>query len=395
MNDSFQMSDLFMFQLPRKIIFGNGAVKKIGEEATTMFPGRKKVLMITDKGVRGAGLTNDAVASLTKSGFEVVVFDEVVPDPPFAMVERCLDLARKQGADVIFGIGGGSSIDTAKIVSCMAPYEAGIDEYLGINKVSKPGLPKIFVPTTAGTGSELSHTFVLTDDRKNDKVTSYSPYAFSDISIIDPTLTLGLPPRITAESGMDALSHALESFVTIKANPLSDLLSLKGIEVISKNLRKAYTKGTHHLDARYAMCFGVCMGTMAIRSSGIGAVHATCYPPAMKYHLTHGLAISIMMPYVMEYNLSSNLAKYAAIASEMGENVGALSTRDAAMASVNAVRQLMADLGIPLRLRDVGARQEDFPEFAKTVVKRYAHHVANNPRNLTEQDILRIYESAW
>lgn len=395
MNDFFQMSDIFMFQLPRKIIFGNGAIKKIGEEATAMFPGQNRALLITDKGVHGAGLTDEATASLKKSGFEVIVFDEVTPDPPFTLVNKCLALARKEKIGVILGIGGGSSIDTAKIVSCMAPYQDGIDAYLGINKVQRPGLPKIFVPTTAGTGSELSHTFVLTDDRVNDKVTSYSPFAFSDISIIDPTLTLSMPAKVTAESGMDAFSHALESFLTVRANPLSDTLSMRGIEVISKNIRKAYTKGTHSLDARYAMCFGVCMGTMAIRSSGIGAVHATCYPPAMKYHLTHGMAISIMMPYVMEYNLPSNLGKYAAIASAMGENGANLSTRAAAMTSVDAVRQLTADLGIPSRLRDVGAKQEDFPEFAKTVVKRYAHHVANNPRNLTEQDILKIFQSAW
>ena len=395
MSDFFQMSDIFMFQLPRKIIFGNGAIKKIGEEAAAMFPGQSSALLITDKGVLGAGLTDEATASLKKSGFEVIVFDEVTPDPPFTLVDKCLALARKEKIGVILGIGGGSSIDTAKIVSCMAPYQDGIDAYLGINKVQRPGLPKIFVPTTAGTGSELSHTFVLTDDRVNDKVTSYSPFAFSDISIIDPTLTLSMPAKVTAESGMDAFSHALESFLTVRANPLSDTLSMRGIEVISKNIRKAYTKGTHSLDARYAMCFGVCMGTMAIRSSGIGAVHATCYPPAMKYHLTHGMAISIMMPYVMEYNLPSNLEKYAAIASAMGENGANLSTRAAAMTSVDAVRQLAADLGIPSRLRDVGAKQEDFPEFAKTVVKRYAHHVANNPRNLTEQDILKIFQSAW
>lgn len=393
-DDFFKMSDIFMFQLPRKIIFGNGAINKIGEEAATLFAG-KRVLMITDKGVIQAGLTDEATASFKKKGFEVVVFDEVVPDPPISLILKCTGQARKEGINIIFGIGGGSSIDTAKAVSFMVPYDGDIRDCLGINQVKKPGLPKIFVPTTAGTGSELSHTFVLTDDRSGDKITSYSPYTFSDLSIIDPTLTLSLPPKITAESGMDAFSHALESFVTIRANPLSDLFSLRGIEIISKNIRKAYTKGTHNLDARYAMCFGVCMGTMAIRSSGIGAIHATCYPPAMKYHLTHGLAISIMMPHVMEYNLISNMEKYAAVASAMDEKVDGLSVMDAARFAIKAVKQLITDLGLPLRLREVGAKQEDLPDFARIVMKRYAHHVTNNPRNLTEQDILRIYESAW
>jgi alcohol dehydrogenase len=394
MNNFFEMSNIFMFQLPRKIIFGNGAISNIGQEAAATFTERK-VLMITDKGVIKAGLTEEAVTSLKKNGFDVLVFDEVVPDPLISIVLKASAFARKEGVNIIFGIGGGSSIDTAKAVSIMVPYEGDIFDCLGINRVKKPGLPKMFVPTTAGTGSELSHTFILTDDKSGDKITSYSPYTFSDLSIIDPTLTLNLPPKITAESGMDAFSHALESFVTIKANPLSDLFSLRGIGLISKHLRKAYSKGTHSLDARYAMCFGVCMGTMAVRSSGVGAVHATCYPPAMKYHLSHGLAISLMMPYIMEYNLISNPEKFAAVASAMGEKVEGLSTYDAAQVAAKAVRRLLGDLGLPLRLRDVGAKKEDFPEFARIVVKRYAHHLANNPRNIGEQDIIGVYESAW
>ena len=395
MDTFFKMSDTFMFQLPRKVIFGNGSVQKMGEEARGIVAGGKKALMVSDKGVVAAGLTAGAKASLEKSGFEVVVFDGVTADAPISLVHACTDLGRKEGADVVVAIGGGSVIDTAKAVSFMIPYKGKLEDNLGIGKVKQPGLPKIFVPTTAGTGSDLSHTFVLYDDTSGDKITSYSPYCFADISIIDPTLTLNLPQRITAESGMDAFSHALEAFVTVKANPLSDVLALKGVEVISRNIQKAYAKGPQNLDARYAMCFGVCMGTMAIRSSGVGAIHATCYPPAMEYHLSHGVAISIMMPYVMEYNLIANTGKYAAVAAAMGEKVDGLSEREAAQASVEAVKRLMKDMDIPLRLRDVGGKKEDFPKFAATVVKRYAHHIANNPRNLTEKDLLKIYEMAW
>jgi alcohol dehydrogenase len=277
----------------------------------------------------------------------------------------------------------------------MVPHQGQIQDCLGINQVKQLGLPKVFIPTTAGTGSELSHTFVLLDDDTGDKITSYSPYTFADLSIIDPTLTLSMPPKVTAESGMDAFSHALESFVTVRANPLSDLFARRGIEIISRNIGKAYAKGSQNLEARYGMCFGVSMGTMAIRSSGVGAIHATCYPPAMKYHLTHGVAISLMMPSVMAFNLISNLEKYAAVAEAMGERVDGLSTVEAAQVSVEAVRRLIADLGLPTRLRDVGASRDDFREFARVVVKRYSHHIANNPRNATEDDLVRIYESAW
>jgi alcohol dehydrogenase class IV len=209
MKDFSHMSDLFMFQLPRKIIFGNGAIQKIGAEAAGMFAGAKKVLMVTDKGVLKAGLPEDAMASLKKSGFDVLVFDEVMPDPPIPLVLKCTNIARKEEAQIIFGIGGGSVMDAAKAVSVIAPSNGDIYECLGSNQVKKPGLSKILVPTTAGTGSEISNSFVLTDDRSGDKIASSSPYTFADLSIIDPVLTMTMPPRVTAESGMDAFSHAL------------------------------------------------------------------------------------------------------------------------------------------------------------------------------------------
>ncbi len=291
MVDFFKMTDTFGFQLPRKILFGNQAVEKVGVEIKAEF-GSGKILLVTDKGIANSGLLEKVKDPLEKEGFEVIVFDAVLPDSPIKLVMQGAEIARQAGATIILALGGGSSIDTAKAISFMVDYSGDIREILGSNQVKRAGLPKVFIPTTAGTGSELSHTFVLYDDDSGRKITSYSPFAFADISIIDPTLTLNLPPRITAESGIDAFSHALESFVTIKANPLSDLFSLRGIELIAKNLRKAYAKGPHHLDARYAMCLGVCMGTMAIRSSGVGAVHATCYPLAMKYKLSHGWPVS-------------------------------------------------------------------------------------------------------
>ncbi len=395
-DDFFKMSDIFMFQIPRKIVFGNGAIRRIGEEAANIFAG-KKILMITDKGVVRAGLTDEAAVSLKKNGFDVIVFDGVLSDPPVSVVLECIALARKERVDIIFGIGGGSCIDAAKAVSLFFPYEGDIYGCIGlaINKVKNPGLPKIFVPTTAGTGADLSNSFVLTDDRTNEKISSNTPYAFSDLSIIDPALTLNLPPKITAESGMDAFSHSLESFVSLQANPLSDLFALRGIELISKNIRKAHSQGPKSPDARYAMCFAVCMGTMALRSSRGGAIHPTCYPLAMKYRLTHGLSISLMMPYVMEYNLTSDLKRFAAVASAMGERIEGFSTEEAAHLAVKAVKRLMGDLGLPLRLRDIGVKKEEFAEFAKFVVQRYPHYLATNPRKVSEQDIIGIYESAW
>ncbi len=394
MEDFFKMADVFMFQLPRKIIFGNGAITRLGEEARTLFGG-ERVLMVTDKGVAAAGLTDQAAASLREHGFKVAVFDESAPDAPIGLVLKGAGMARETGAQIIVGIGGGSSIDTAKAISFMAGDEGDIHRHLGINQVKAPGLAKIFIPTTAGTGSELSHTFVLYDEQSGDKITSYSPHTFADLALIDPELTLSMPPKVTAESGLDAFSHALESFVTVKANPLSDLFSHRGIELISTNLLKAYSKGPNNLHARYAMCFGVCMGTMAIRSSGIGAVHAISYPAATKYHLSHAQAIGLVMPAVMRFNLIGNLEKYAAVARAMGEKTDGLSTFEAAEKAVTAVRRLTDQIGMSSRLGDLeAASADDFEGFADVAIKRYAHHLANNPRQVNKDDIIGIYDAA-
>jgi alcohol dehydrogenase class IV len=395
MNNLLNLSSLFLFEIPGKIIFGNGAIKKIGEEVASTFEG-KKVVMITDKGVIGAGLTEEATTSLKEKGFEVTVFDKVVSDPFISTVLRGVEYTRREKADIVFGIGGGSSLDVAKAISILVPYKGHIQDCLGLNRVKRRGLPKVLVPTTAGTGSEVSAGCILTDDKTGKKITSFSPYFLSDLSIIDPTLTLSLPQNVTRDTGMDAFSHALEAFLCARANPLSDLFAERAIECISSNIRKAYayTNGTHNLEARYWMCLGASFGILAMRASAGGMIHATSYPPATKYHLTHGMSISIMMPYVMEYNLIGNPEKYATVASTMGEKVGHLSTMDGARAAVQAVRKLLLDLEFPTNLKEIGAKRKDLPKFAK-VAMSYTRNVANNPRNLTERDVLRIYESAW
>jgi len=393
MENTLKMTDVFMFQLPKRIIFGNGAIQQIGTEIKNLAV--RKVIIITDSGIVKAGLLEGAISSLKREGIQFEVFDKVIPEPPINVVEECTLIVKKEKFEGVVGFGGGSSIDTAKAVSFMATNDGNIRGYLGVNNVKQAGIPKIFVPTTAGTGSELSHTFVLTDEQSNAKITSYSPYVFADLSIIDPVLTLNLPPKVTAESGIDALSHALESYVTVRSNPLSEMFSLKGIEYISKYLRQAYTKGTKLLEARYFMCLGVCMGTMAIRSSGVGAIHALCYPPGAKHHLSHGLAIALMMPHVMQYNLISNLAKYANVAEAMGEKIEGLSLYQAALRSVDAVNSLIRDVGIPQRLRDFGIKEEEFSQFAEEIPKHYSHHLANNPRDLSIEEIKQIYRNAY
>lgn len=387
------MSDMFMFQLPRKVLFGNGAIHQIGAEIKNL--NVRRLIIVTDPGVVKAGLLADVISSMKKERIQSDLFDQVKPDPPISVVEECTRKVKKEHFDAVLGVGGGSVLDAAKAISFMATHDGDIHQYLGINRVQKPGITKIFVPTTAGTGSELSSAFILTDEQSGAKISSSSPYAFADLSVIDPVLTLNLPPKITAESGIDALSHALESYVTARANPLSDTLSLKGIEYIGRFLRQAYSKGSKSLEARYFMCLGVCMGTMAIRSSGLGAIHAMCYPPAIKNHLSHGLSIALIMPSVMECNFISNLAKFANIAEAMGMKTEGLSLHEAALKSIEAVRLLLRDLGLSRKLRDFGIPKEDLGQYAEDVAKNYPHLFTANPRDLSVEEIRQIYENAY
>ena len=384
---------VYTFQCPKRIIFGNGAVNRYGEEVKRL--NGKYPLIITDKGIISEGLIDKLKAPLDKEKIRYEIYDGALPDAPIRIIEEALGIVKSNKHDLIIGFGGGSSIDTAKVVSIMATAEKDIMDCFGIETAENPGLPKVFTPTTAGTGSELSTAFVCLDDKTGDKRVGYSQYASADVAIVDPTLTLTLPPKLTAETGFDALSHAVECYVTAKSNPFSEMFSLKGIQTISRYIRRAYAKGQDDLEARYFMCLGVHEGTLGIRSSGTGACPALAYPPQVKYHLSHAVSVAVMLPYVMEYNLIGNLEKYANVAQAMGERIEGLSVSDAAYRSVEAIKRLLQDLSLPSRLREVGAKKEDFQAFSEKVPNLYKHLINNNPRDMRAEDIRQIYESAW
>ena len=386
-------SGVYIFQCPKRIIFGNGAVNQYGPEVKRL--NVKYPLIVTDKGIISAGLIDKLKAPLEKEKIKYEIYDGALPDAPIRTVEEGLEIVKKNKHDLIIGFGGGSSIDTAKAISIMATAENDIMHCFGIETVEKSGLPKIFTPTTAGTGSELSTTFVCLEDKAGDKRVGYSRFAIADVAIVDPMLTLTLPPKLTAETGFDALSHAIECYVTAKSNPFSEMFAYKGIQTISRYIRRAYAKGQDDLEARYFMCLGVHEGTLGIRSSGTGACPALAYPPQVKYHLSHPVSVAVMLPYVMEYNLIGNLEKYANVAEAMGERIEGLSVFDAAYRSVEAIKRLLQDLSLPLRLREVGAKKEDFKTFSETVPKLYKHLINNNPRDMRAEDIKKVYENAW
>ncbi len=378
-----------MFQTTRRIIFGSGAIGRLPEELSRL--GVKKVMIITDPGLVEAGIISGVEKSLKDGGFEIQIFQEVEPDPRYQIVEKAADEIRKAQAEAVVGIGGGSPLDIAKVASVSAADEKSVKSFFGIDLVPGEGLKTILVPTTAGTGSEATPIAILSDEEEKLKKGIVSPYLFPNAAILDPELTLGLPAEMTASTGMDALIHAVEAYTSRNANSFTDLLAEKAVRLISSDLRRAFADGDN-IEARSSMLEGSLLAGMAFANAGVTAVHAFAYPIGAEFHIPHGMANSIMLVPVMEFNLLGNMAKFSKIAEFFGENVQGLSEREAAFRAVSAMDTMAGDLNIPRHLGDFGVKKEDIPALAEGVMK-VTRLLANNPRKLKLEDAKNIYES--
>jgi alcohol dehydrogenase class IV len=381
---------LSLFRTTRRILFGAGSAEKTGTEAQLLKA--KKALIITDPGVIQAGLLEGIEKSLQSVGIPFAIFDGVEPDPRIEVVGKSVEKARKEGIDLIIGFGGGSSLDIAKVTSIMVANPGKIDSFFGIDLVPNPGVPVILIPTTAGTGSEVTPIAILSDTKEKLKKGIVSPTLFPEVALVDPKLTVGLPPSVTAFTGMDALTHAIEACYSVNATGLSDLLAIRAMELISKNLRMAYAYG-ENLSARSNMMEGSLLAGIAFANAGVGAVHAFAYPLGGEFHLAHGLTNTLMLPYVMRYNILGCAYKFAQMAKAFGENIEGLSELDAAEAAVKFVERLSDDLRVPRRLRDVGIPEKAIPGLAEAAMK-VTRLLANNPRKIALEDAIAIYKSA-
>ena len=379
------------FFSPNKILLGIGATKEIGKETKAL--GGTKVLIVTDSGVVNSGLVDSLRTNLEEAGLKVLLFDRVEPEPPADIVDEGVRYIKETGTDIVIGVGGGSSLDVAKGASLLASNPGNVLDYCGIDLIPKRGLPKILVPTTAGTGSEVTRVLVVTDKRDNMKKAVYSNYAIADLAIVDPMLTLSMPSKVTADTGMDALVHAIETYVSMNATPFSDLLASKAIELIGKYLSIAFAKN-ENLEARYNMALASLLAGLAFASGGLGAVHALAYPLGTEYHLPHGRTNAIMLPHVMEFNLIGNHFRYATIAELMGKGEDIKDLKAKAALAVEAVIGLLNDIQIPYHLRDYGIPKEAIPKLVKEGMKQ-ARLFVPNPRNLSESDVEAIYIKAW
>jgi len=365
--------------------------QKLGSLAVEKFP-QRNALLVTDSGLVQAGLIAPISANLETSGFTVTLFDGVLPDPTEAILLDCVDLARRAGVDVVIGLGGGSSLDVAKLTAVLMQSKQALPEMYGIGNVRGARLPLILIPTTSGTGSEVTHIAILTT-KENTKMGVVAPQLYADFVLLDASLTTGLPPRHTAATGIDAMVHAIEAYTSRhKKNPISDALAKEALRLLSSNLIQACREGLDR-GAREGMLLGAMLAGQAFSNAPVAAVHALAYPLGGHYHIPHGLSNALMLGPVLRFNAPAAAALYAQLADVIGAP-GNGTIFERATDFVAAMEHLMNESGAPRRLRDVGVKEEDLPMMAADAMKQ-TRLLVNNPVDVTESDAMALYREAF
>ena len=390
----------YQVRFPRGVHFGLGVSEKIGEIVKSY--GGKNALIVTDRVLGPAGIIEKISRSLSGAGVQSVVYDGVVTEPTTQQVEEGLAMYRKGNCDLVIALGGGSCIDAAKGIAVLATNGGRLQDYEGRGKIKKPKAPLIAVPTTAGTGSEVSWGAVITDTERKVKFIVHSPLNIPEEAIEDPLLTLSMPPSITASSGMDALTHAIEGFIsTREANqgygslPLIQFFALPAIELIGKNLRQAWANGKD-LEARSNMLLGQLLAGFTFANNGTTLAHGMARPLGAYFHVPHGLANAIVLPRVMEFTWMAVPDKFAQIARAMGEDTAGLSVIQAAEKAVAAVKRLCLDVQIP-KLSELGIGKD---EYEKVLTQMAKDGLASgtpqvNPRVPSEKQIVELFKLVY
>ncbi len=383
-------AQLFAVTQPTRIQFGAGTLKDLGKTVKD-FNGTN-VLLVVDPGLVKAGLLRKIAAPLKKAKIPFTVYDKIDPEPGLKLADKGCKIAKKAGCDCVVGAGGGSAMDVAKAIAILITNGGKAVDYLGLGLIKKAGVPKIMIPTSAGTGAEVTFTAVFINEKTGSKGGMNGDPLYPDAAILDPELTISLPPHVTAFTGIDALTHALEAYTSTQAHVISEMYSLEAIDLIARNLPAAYANGGN-LEARSAMLMGSLLGGKALATAGVGLVHAMAYPMGGMFGIPHGLANAVLLPYVVEYNLIGDRKKFAILAEVLGQNTDELSLREAAKLCVRALFDLNADVGIPYTLADLKIPVESIPEMAK-IALTVTRPVENNPRQPTLDEVISIYESA-
>ena len=386
---------VYGFFIPSVTLIGIGASKQIPAKIKAL--GGSKPLIVTDKGITGCGLTKQITDLLDAAGMKYEVYDETIPNPTDKNVHDGVDVYKKKKCDSLISLGGGSSHDCGKGIGLVVANGGKIHDFEGVDKSSTPMPPYLAVNTTAGTASEMTRFCIITDTSRKVKMAIVDWRVTPGIAIDDPMLMVGMPPALTAATGMDALTHAVEAYVSTIATPMTDACAQKAIELIAKYLRKAVANGKD-VEAREGMCFAQYLAGMAFNNASLGHVHAMAHQLGGFYDLPHGECNAILLPHVERANMNAKLERFVDMAKFLGENVEGLSIRAAAEKCLDAIKQLSTDVGIPAGLIELGKR------YGKNVKKEdIAIMTANaqkdacgftNPRCLKDADVTAIYEAA-
>jgi len=369
--------------------FGSGAVQNVASEIKNR--GLKKALVVTDKDLIKFNVTTKVMKVLDDAGIAYEVFDRVKANPTIANVHDGLDACKKANADVLVPVGGGSAIDTAKAIGIimMNPEFSDVRSLEGVANTKNKAMPIIAVPTTAGTAAEVTINYVITDEEKKRKFVCVDPHDIPVVAVVDPDMMSSMPKGLTAATGMDALTHAIEGYITKGAWEMTDMVHLKAIEIISRSLRSAVN---NEKKGREDMALGQYIAGMGFSNVGLGIVHSMAHPLGAVYDTPHGVANAIILPTVMEYNADATGEKYRYIAKAMGvEGTENMTPEEYRKAAVDAVRKLSADVGIPAKLSDVGVKEEDIEFLAESAMADAC--TPGNPKDPTKEDIIRLYKS--
>jgi alcohol dehydrogenase len=370
-----------VFRIPPIVHYGPGTFEQLGPSVREL--GLRRVLLVTDRGMVQLGVADQAERNLG-STVQVSVFDGVQPDPTLDNVEAGLQLLHRDGCDGVVAVGGGSAMDCAKAIAVRHGNPGPLPEFAGVEKIPRPGLPLVCVPTTAGTGSEATRVMVITDTVRDVKMMFASRFCIAAAAIVDPLLSLKMPKPLTAAVGVDALTHAIEAYVSRRAQPLTDLLALSAIRLIFRNLRRAYDHG-EDVEARSAVMLGAMQAGMAFSNASVALVHGMARPLGACFHLSHGISIAVLLPIVTEWSVAAAPERYSRIAAEMEE-------RDL----VAALRRLNRDVGIPT-LRQLPAAADRYESLLEKMAADAlaSGSPANNPRPSTASEIIELYRKAY
>jgi alcohol dehydrogenase len=380
----------FGFFIPCVTLMGVGAHKEVGTRIKSL--GATKPLLVTDKGMTRIGMTKKIVDLIKDTtSIQAVIFDETIPNPTDKNVEAGLKAYQKNQCDMIITLGGGSTHDCGKGIGILATNGGKIKDYEGVDKSTKAMPPFLAINTTAGTASEMTRFCIITDTARHVKMAIIDWRVTPNIAINDPVLMSGMPPELTAATGMDALTHAIEAYVSTIATPVTDACALKAIELIAKFLRPAVANG-NDMEARDNMAYAEYLAGMAFNNASLGYVHAMAHQLGGFYNLPHGVCNAILLPHVESFNLIAKLERFSDIAVSMGENVNGLSNREAAQVAIDAIQTLSADVGIPSGLAELGVKTKDLKIMAKNAMKDACG--STNPRVPTLDNVIDIYKSA-